>query len=246
MVLGGGSLVTVKDLRVRRPGALSRTAPAPPLKWNYNPAGPVRSKSPTAIYFLTGQVRAARERPAECRPRKRGEKLLVQHEQAVLGLADELELFGDLSKSWLLPPPVRPRTSSACWRWRGRAPRWLCPRYCLSSPSLSARARRRRRTSPAGVFQLSRTPSMAGNTACPALQDKAVELHGVGHFFLGLHVKPVGYALQVRLGAVRRHAQIQVGGIKFGVDLLVYRIFHFLVYFHGSSRWPPKTTSGLL
>ena len=140
--------------------------------------------------------------------------------------------FSAISEGWLPLPPVRPRTSSACWRWRGRAPRWLCP-YCLSSPSLSARARKRRRTSPAGS---SSCPALldGGNTACPALQNKA-ELHGVGHFFLGLHVKPVCYALQVRLGAVRRHAQIQVGGINSAFICLFIASSTFLFIFMGSS-----------
>ncbi|MCX5791489.1 MAG: hypothetical protein NTY45_04610 [Elusimicrobia bacterium] len=68
------------------------------------------------------------------------------------------------------------------------------------------------------------------------LEDEPVEFHGVGHFFLRLHVKPVRHALQVQFCAFGRHAQVKVSRIKFGVHLLVHSVFNLPSYFHFDLR----------
>ena len=59
-----------------------------------------------------------------------------------------------------------------------------------------------------------------------ALEDEVVDLHRVSELLLRLDAHPVRGAEPVLRGEVRRHGEVKVGGVQFGVDLPVERLFH--------------------
>ncbi len=64
--------------------------------------------------------------------------------------------------------------------------------------------------------------------AAPAFVDEIEELHRVDHFFIGLQTHPLRHAGEIFVFEVRHHRQIDIGGVKFGVDLVVHGRLHFV------------------